>query len=85
MNKNMTSTYIDKNGYERFSGSEKLVSRWMAEKKIGRKLNPTEVIHHKNRNKLDNSFSNLFVCHSQDVHERLHRQDGYYSRIGDMV
>lgn len=49
----MAKTYIDENGYRRFSDSGKLVSRWVAEKKLGRELDDEEVVHHKNRDKLD--------------------------------
>ena len=65
-------TYIDKNGYSRFIDSERLVHRWKAEKKLGRKLRPNEVIHHKNRNKLDNRIENLAICSNQSEHHMLH-------------
>lgn len=65
-------TYIDKNGYSRFIDSDRLVHRWKAEKKLGRKLRPNEVIHHKNRNKLDNRSENLAVCSSQSEHHMGH-------------
>ena len=68
--------YVDKNGYERFSDSGMLVSRWIAEKKLGRKLRNEEVVHHKNRNKLDNSPENLWVFKNQDEHEQAHEDDG---------
>lgn len=69
-------TYIDNNGYKRFSGSGKLLSRWIAGKKLGRKLYDEEVVHHKNRNKLDNRFSNLRVFRDQDEHESYHEKAG---------
>lgn len=54
--------YIDKNGYARFIGSDKLVHRYVAGKYVvGRKLLPNEEVHHKNRNKLDNRSKNLQV------------------------
>ena len=31
-----------------------------AEQKLGRKLKPEEVVHHKDRNRYNNSFDNLF-------------------------
>jgi hypothetical protein len=75
--------YIDRNGYARFSDSGKLVHRWMAEKKIGRKLNYWEVVHHINRDKLDNHSNNLYVCRNQFHHDFIHLIDAY--RFGPMV
>lgn len=72
----MAKTYIDENGYKRFSDSGMLVSRWIAEKKLGRKLDDEEVVHHKNRHKLDNRSGNLWVCKDQDEHESFHEEDG---------
>ena len=64
--------YIDKYGYKRFSDSDKLVHRWVAEKYVvKRRLLPWEEVHHKNRNKLDNRARNLEVLeHNQ--HRRKH-------------
>lgn len=69
------SIYIDKNGYKRFNDSNKLVHRYVAEKMLGRKLRPDEVVHHKNRNKLDNRRSNLWVFESQQEHYNIHKRD----------
>lgn len=69
-------TYIDKNGYKRFSNSDILVSRSVVEKKLGRKLDDEEVVHHRNRNKLDNRPKNLWACSDQDEHEYYHKKDG---------
>jgi hypothetical protein len=68
-------TYIDSNGYRRFSDSDILVHRYVASKKLGRKLRPGEVVHHKNRNKQDNSSGNLWVFRNQYEHNRAHRYD----------
>ena len=61
--------YIDNKGYARYSDTDKLVHRHVAEKYIvGRKLLPNEEVHHKNRNKLDNRVQNLqVVTHGQHV------------------
>ncbi|MDD5433151.1 MAG: HNH endonuclease [Candidatus Pacebacteria bacterium] len=65
--------YIDRNGYLRFYHSDQLVSRWVTEKKLGRVLRSEEVVHHKNRNKLDNRASNLEVFSNQEEHDAEHR------------
>ena len=72
----MSETYIDENGYKRYSDSNKLVSRWVAEKKLDRELYDEEVVHHKNRNKLDNRSGNLRVFGDQDEHESYHEEAG---------
>jgi hypothetical protein len=72
----MAETFIDEKGYRRFSDSGKLVSRWVAEKELGRKLKPWEKIHHDSRDKLDNDPENLVVCRNQDEHEEIHEDDG---------
>jgi len=68
-------TYIDKDGYKRYCDSNKLVHRHVAEMTQGRILRPGEVVHHKNRNKLDNRRSNLWVFDSQQRHHKIHKQD----------
>lgn len=68
-------TYSDKRGYRRFNGSNTPVHRWAAEKKLGRKLRNGEVVHHKDRNKQNNSPSNLHVFKNQIEHDKAHRTD----------
>jgi len=68
-------TYKSKSGYLKFKDSGKPVHRWRAEKKLGRKLESNEVVHHKNRDKLDNSFGNLVVLSSQKKHWQIHKKD----------
>jgi len=76
MNNNKSgNTYIDNNGYARFLDSNKPVHRSVAELKIGRNLKKGEVVHHKNRNKQDNSFDNLQVFSSQGAHWKAHKID----------
>ncbi len=70
----MARWHKDEKGYPRFSDSDKLVHRWKAEKKLGRKLSDGEVVHHKNRRKADYSDSNLWVFPSQRQHWMLHRR-----------
>ena len=68
-------TYINGNGYRAFKDSGIPVHRYVAEKKLGRPLKSEEVVHHKNRNKLDNSFNNLQVFSSQNAHWKTHKKD----------
>jgi hypothetical protein len=44
----------------------------MAEKKMGRKLRREEVVHHIDRNKLNNYPDNLYVCRNQEQHDYIH-------------
>lgn len=66
----MAKTYINKNGYRCFSDSGKQVSRWVAEKKIGRPLKKKEVVHHGYRGKKCNDPDNLWVFKDQSTHMR---------------
>ena len=71
----MAETFIDKNGYRRFSDSGKSVHQWVAKKELGYKPGSGQVVHHKNRNKQDNSPNNLAVFSSQKVHNNIHKTD----------
>ncbi|MCW7483234.1 HNH endonuclease signature motif containing protein [Leptospira kanakyensis] len=75
-NEEIGKTYIDKNGYRRFKDSDMPVHRWVAENFIRNgKLQDGEVVHHKNRNKLDNSPENLYIFKNQKEHDRVHKID----------
>ena len=71
----MAKTYKDKNGYLRFRDSDIPVHRWVAENKLGRPLRPGEVVHHKDRDKLNNDPDNLWVFASQEEHDMAHAED----------
>lgn len=73
--KRNSKVYLDENGYYRFKDSNKLIHRWVAEKKIGRRLYFGEVVHHINRNKRDNSPENLQIFSSQKEHDKQHLKD----------
>ncbi len=68
----MAITYIDSRGYRRFIDSGILFHRWMAEKKLGRKLSEVEVVHHIDRDKLNNDPQNLWVFANRAAHARAH-------------
>jgi hypothetical protein len=74
----MAKTYVDGNGYRRFSDSGKTVHRWSAEQRIGRSLREGEVVHHINRDKTDNRPSNLWVFKNQKKHDSAHKEDEWY-------
>lgn len=81
-----SKTYVDKNGYKRFKDSDKPVHRSVAELKLGRPLKSGEVVHHKNRDKKDNSFGNLHVFGSQSDHWEAHKQDAKeYGRVYSLI
>ena len=65
-------TYRDAQGYLRFRNSGKLVHRWLAEKKLKRKLRADEVVHHNNKIKTDNRACNLRIFGSNSQHRAHH-------------
>lgn len=64
----MAKTYLNEKGYRCFSDSGKQVSRWVAEKKIGRPLKNSEVVHHGFLGKRCNNADNLGVFKNQSEH-----------------
>lgn len=67
--------YLDHRGYFMFCDSGTLFHSWVMEKKIGRKLLATEVVHHIDRNKMNIYPDNLFLCNDQTHHDNIHRMD----------
>lgn len=57
----------------------RFLHRVVAEWKLGRPLRVTEVVHHRDRNKLNNDPSNLDVMSASD-HARLHIEAGEFRR-----
>ena len=72
-----SKTRINKSGYRVFKDSGKSVHRWAAGKKLKRPIQPGEVVHHKDRNKLNNSPGNLYVFKDQSAHAKAHKKDGF--------
>lgn len=75
----MSKTYIDENGYYRFKDSNKLVHRWVAEKFIG-PIPHGYVVHHIDRNKLNNDVNNLEIM-SQEEHEKEHEWEIFIYKV----
>jgi hypothetical protein len=70
----MAKTHI-KGGYRVFSNSGIPVHQWVAGKEKGYQPGSGQVVHHINRNKLDNSPGNLAVFSSQKIHDNIHKVD----------
>ncbi len=68
-------THVNANGYREFNNSGIPVHQYVAAKKLGRPLKSSEVVHHKDRNKLNNSPSNLKVFPNQNAHWAEHKKD----------
>lgn len=78
--------YISTHGYMVFrppeGGRPVLVHRYLMEQHLGRKLIPSEIIHHKNGIKADNAIDNLEI-HTLASHTRLHIKLTKWSRKFD--
>ena len=61
-------------GYYRqyVDGKRVWTHRYEAEKKIGRKLKPSEPVHHIDGDKLNNNHENLYVCKDKSDHGKVH-------------
>ena len=81
-----------RNGYRmiRVDGKQVAEHRYIMQQVLGRKLLPSEVVHHRNGDKLDNRPENLEVLASQFDHVQEHRKtfssalDRQCSRCGEI-
>lgn len=66
--------WVDANGYLRH-GKDKYVHRTLAEYYYDRELRKSEVVHHIDRNKLNNSRENLLILANQHEHMIQHAKE----------
>lgn len=65
--------YIESGYYKKYVNGKKVwVHRHNAEKKIRRKLQPHEKVHHVDGEKFNNSDENLYVCKDRADHGNVH-------------
>ena len=63
-------TYTDGNGYLRYCDSDYLVHRRVMEKKLARRLERGEIVHHINGNRRDNRPENLEPLTAKEHYKR---------------
>ena len=57
----------------------------LAETLLDRGLEPNEIVHHKDSNKLHNSFDNIYIFNDKASHGRFHHASLYWLRIDNDV
>ncbi len=72
---------VNHNGYKLIciSGKRMLEHRHVMEVHLKRKLEPGEVVHHKDHNRLNNSLDNLELIPTHSIHLKQHLCTGYRS------
>lgn len=71
-------SYVDNKGYKRRKSDGKPIHRIIAEILNGGPLKKGAVVHHKNRNKRDNSPGNLRIFKNQGLHNLLHKWTAFW-------
>jgi hypothetical protein len=69
---------IKKNGY--IMVEDVLEHRIIAEKTLGRKLDPQEIIHHRDRNPSNNSPDNLMLFETQALHKSFENKEAQFGK-----
>jgi hypothetical protein len=72
--------YIDQQGYAVRRSQDEFEHRYIAKQLLGRRLWPTEIVHHINGKKADNSVSNLCVM-DREKHEHFHSWLSWTRRV----
>lgn len=57
----------------------------LAERLLDRPLTKEEIVHHKNKDKLDNRFENIYIFNNKASHARFHYAKYYWLTIQDFV
>lgn len=57
------------------------IHRIVAEQKLGRKLRPGEIVHHKDGDKQNYLPENLEILDSQKEHAKVHQKDGRFKNV----
>jgi len=62
-------------------GAWKLEHVIVMERLLGRRLRPSEVIHHVNGDRADNAEANLYLCRDRSHHNDVHRSEASALRV----
>lgn len=77
--------WVSTHGYAMMweNGKEKRVHRHIAEKALGKPLPKGAVVHHWDRNRMNNANENLLICPDHAYHRLIHRRMEAMEATGD--